>query len=57
MMLEAAMITAIAAPTVPCMVPSTTKAPTITCPDTGIAEADSADGDGASLSYSELALR
>lgn len=43
MVLEAAMITAIAAPTVPCMAPSTTEATTVTCLATGMAEAD---GDG-----------
>lgn len=56
MVLEAAMTTEIAAPTTLCMAP-TAEATTAARQATGMAEADTADGDGAYPSHLKLPLR
>jgi hypothetical protein len=55
-LLEAEMITEIAAPTALCMAP-TSEAITATLQGTGIAEANTADGDEAYSSHFDLPLR
>lgn len=56
MVLEAAMITEIAAPTELRMIP-TAESTTVAFPATGTAEADTADGDGINSSQFILALK